>query len=539
MRGADLLVKTLSGLDVNRIFTLSGNQIMSVFDASIDENIDMLHFRHEAAAVYSADTFGRLTGSPGIALVTAGPGFANTLASLYVAMSAESPMVLLSGHSPIEQSGRGAFQEMAQSEMASKVTKGSWMVKDASLIGHDVVRAFQLARSGRPGPVHVALPFDVLESLSPNEKDLPNHEAKNFKSSLISDFDISEIMSVLRTAKRPLVLPGQAVFRQAGDALRRLTDLTGVPVVNMESPRGVNDPSLGAFAEIISESDLIVLLGKRLDFGLNFGDILSSNCKVVHVDHDQSAISQSVTSLKDTNRVIVEVHGDPLEILDLIIETTVWSADITWIEEVKTAILFQPSEWSEFADYNQEGPLHPLFVCRAIQSVLDRKESVFVSDGGEFGQWAQACISSQRRIINGPGGAIGGSIPAAIASRLVYRNATIIVALGDGTFGFHGMEFDTAIRNKLPFVAVVGNDARWNAEYQIQLREYGMVRTVGCELGNSRYDLVVQALGGHGENVTRMNELMPALHRALDSGLPACVNVSIQPIPAPLIRRSN
>ena len=148
------------------------------------------------------------------------------------------------------------------------------------------------------------------------------------------------------------------------------------------------------------------------------------------------------------------------------------------------------------------------------------------------------CISTPHRVINGPGGGIGGSIPTAIASRLAYPNATVVAMLGDGTFGFHGMEFDTAVRYNLPIIVVVGNDAKWNAECQIQIREYGHDRMVGCELGSARYDLVAQALGGHGENVTIGTELGPALHRALDSGLPSCINVSIQPVPAPIVTRT-
>ncbi|MEA2859355.1 MAG: hypothetical protein QOC72_1394, partial [Methylobacteriaceae bacterium] len=164
-------------------------------------------------------------------------------------------------------------------------------------------------------------------------------------------------------------------------------------------------------------------------------------------------------------------------------------------------------------------------------------EAIFVCDGGEIGQWAQALLSAPRRLINGVAGSIGSAIPFALAARLFEPRAPVIAVMGDGTFGFHMAEFDTAVRHDLPFVAVVGNDATWNAEYQIQLRAYGEARAHGCDLLPSRYDKVVEALGGHGEFVERIDDLAPTLERALASGKPACVNVMIERVAAPVIRR--
>ena len=196
-----------------------------------------------------------------------------------------------------------------------------------------------------------------------------------------------------------------------------------------------------------------------------------------------------------------------------------------WLKEVRDAIAYRPAEWDR---------LHTVQVLRALQPILDEHaESVFVCDGGEFGQWAQACLSAPHRVINGVAGSIGAALPFAVAARLAQPEAPVIAVMGDGTFGFHPAEIDTAVRYKLPFVAIVGNDARWNAEYQIQLRAYGSARAQGCELLPTRYDRVVAALGGHGEHVERGAELPAALARAAQSGLPACVNVAIERLPAP------
>jgi acetolactate synthase-1/2/3 large subunit len=176
--------------------------------------------------------------------------------------------------------------------------------------------------------------------------------------------------------------------------------------------------------------------------------------------------------------------------------------------------------------------MHPLAVCAALQPHVDAG-AILIADGGEFGQWVQAGVEAPVRLINGPSGSIGSAIPMAVAARLVHGDRPVIAALGDGTFGFHALELDTALRYGLPMVAVVGNDARWNAEHQLQLQHYGAARTVACELLPTRYDRVAEALGGHGEHVERPEELAPALARALGAGRPAVVNVLIDGVAAP------
>ena len=538
MRGSDLLIQTLSDLGTNQIFCLSGNQIMAIFDSSIESNIDLIHFRHEAAAVHAADTWGRLTNQPGIAMVTAGPGFANTLSALYVAMSAESPMVLISGHAQLAEQGKGAFQEMPQADMARPVTKSSWTCTNTEKIGYDIERACQIATTGRPGPVHIAIPVDILEaeliSNSPIKYQTTN---SNFKS--ITKSETQTLIEALNSANRPLALLGQGVNRLAKSRISEELLSARVPMINMESPRGVNDPSLGAFPEVLKESDLILLLGKKLDFGLKFGDdsALSSNAAIIHVDHDISVLEQARKAISRSERLIVSSQSDPLLTLNILNSPDIIVSQ-KWVCQVQSALKYKPQEWA-ILENSTKSPMHPLTVCKPIQEIFhNQKNAVFISDGGEFGQWTQASISTPNRIINGPSGAIGSSVPAAIAASIARPEATVIAMLGDGTFGFHCMEFDTAVRYNLRFVTIIGNDAKWNAEHQIQLRDYGSDRTIGCELNSSRYDLVVKALGGHGENVENSSEFAPALKRAINSDLPSCINVSINPAKAPSIKRS-
>jgi len=264
---------------------------------------------------------------------------------------------------------------------------------------------------------------------------------------------------------------------------------------------------------------------------------VAADCRFVVIDPEPAALQRALITLAPAARVRISALADPLAVAHGLAAGARTVGAPQWARDVQSAIRFRPSNWQTLAS-RPEGPLHAVEVGRAVQRILERsRDAVLVADGGEFGQWAQACASAPTRLINGPGGSIGSAIPFALAARLARPEATIIAMLGDGTFGFHLAEFDTAARGKLPFLAVVGNDACWNAEHQIQLRAYGRDRAYGCELLPARYDQTVAALGGHGEHVERAADLVPALERALASRRPACVNVMIERAPAPTVAR--
>ncbi len=540
MRGADALLRSLANAGVRHVFTLSGNHIMSVFDAAQDVGLDLIHTRHEAAAVHMADAWARITGKPGFALVTGGPGHANALSALYTALMAESPVVLLSGHAPHDEKGWGAFQEMKQAEMAAPVTKASWTCASAAAIGADVARAVRIARSGRPGPVHLSLPTDVLEShvdagaINSTEQFAPERAA-------IDEGSSAPILAALMAAKRPLILAGPASLTRTGrERLAILQSATGIACVGMESPRGINDPCLGAFAEVLAQADCILLLGKRLDFTLAFGKAPAFDPRCILLQIDPEPFELDRTRRAAADRAGASAVADVAAAIDALTEMARRNGRPDrddWLDEVRAAIAYRPAAWQR-ARSAEIGKLHPVEACRPLQRLLDsHPESVFVCDGGEFGQWAQACLRAPHRVLNGVAGSIGSALPFALGARLAKPNAPVIALMGDGTFGFHMAEIDTAIRYALSFVAVVGNDARWNAEYQIQLRRYGPDRLIGCELRPLRYDQVTQALGGHGEHVSAATDLPAALDRAQASDLPACIDVTIEGIAAPVISR--
>ncbi len=521
--GAHHLADTLEKAGVQYIFSLSGNQIMSVYDAAIDRPLKIIHTRHEAAAVHMADAWGRLTGTPGVALLTAGPGHLNAIGALYTAQMAESPMVLLSGHSPLAQQGQGAFQEVDQVAAAAPVVKAAWLVRDPASIASDLTRALHLASTGRPGPVHLSLPADVLEAevvLPPEKAPAPNNPDLAL---------VGTALDYLIAAERPLILAGPALCRSPHwHSVEKLARTVQAAALPMESPRGVDDPCLHYATTSLAQADLVLLAGKKLDFSLKFGQapFFAPDCRFVQIDADAS-------QLRAHPQVALHVHTVPGEFLNHLTAAALrrdWPA-IPWADQVEQARRRTPDNWPALA---RQHPVHPIGICTALQPFL-KDGATLVSDGGEFGQWVQAGLQCDHRLINGPAGSIGSALPMGLAACLARPDHPVFALMGDGTFGYHALEIDTALRYGVPLIVLVGHDARWNAEHQIQLNQF-QGRTHGCDLLPTRYDQLTQALGGHGEYVETNAQLTPAIERALGSGKPACINIAIDGAAAPLFR---
>jgi acetolactate synthase-1/2/3 large subunit len=385
------------------------------------------------------------------------------------------------------------------------------------------------------------LPTDVLESHSredrgPAQGDNEQRQAAREQVSL----DASPFVERLRRALRPLALVGPAgCTKRARERMAMLEAALGVPVVCMESPRGVADPSLGAFSQMLAKADCILLLGKRLDFTLKFGraPAIAADCAFLQVDAEDEEIERTRKAI--ASRLEHAATAPLFGAVQALTQSALRSAPAksSWLDEVRAAIEYRPPEWAR-ATSTLPGRLHPVQALAPLQSLLDaHPDSVFISDGGEFGQWAQACLRAPNRVINGVAGAIGPALPFAVAARIAKPHVPIIAVMGDGTFGFHPAEIDTAVRYQLPFVVVVGNDARWNAEHQIQVREYGAERAIGTDLLPTRYDQVARGFGGYGDLVTDAGQPLAAARRAIDSGLPAVLNVMIEGLAAPNVKR--
>src|SRR4051812_43690291 len=539
LRGADIVARSLERLGCERIFTLSGNHIMSLFDAALETRIDLVHVRHEAAAVHMADAWGRLTGQVGVAMVTGGPGHANAVGALYTALGAESPMVLLSGHAATWELGRGGFQEIRQADMAAPVSKAAWTATSAATLGREIGEAMGIATSGRPGPVHLSLPSDLLEErVESNAIVWPDARGASSIPAL-ADPVADAVLAAVAGARQPIIFAGPQLSNVSGRALLgRLEVATNAPAVIIESPRGIADATLGALSDLTRRADLIVLLGKALDFTTRWasGSGFDPDVRVISIDPEAALVERAGREMN--GRLVLGSIADVRNAAETLIAraATMKMRDGKWLGEARAALDNRPAAWAQIVS-QAPNRLHPAEVFRVLSPYVESDpDTVLICDGGEFAQWAQSMLPVRRRMINGVAGSIGGSLSFALAARLAEPKAPVFAVLGDGTIGFHLSEFETAVRRKLPFVAVLGNDALWNAESQIQLREYGRERMHGCELLPARYDLVVAALGGHGEFVEKPADLPGAIQRSLESGRPACINIMTESIAAPVIR---
>lgn len=531
MNGAALLTRTLRNAGVETVFSLSGNQIMPVFDASIDDNLRLIHTRHEAGAVYMADSFAQVTGGLGVALITAAPGFANALSAVYSARMNESPVLFLSGDSPVGENGNAPFQELDQCAMAAPVVKYTARPQTPEELGEMLAEAIRIALSGRPGPVHIALPFDVLNAtVSPDA--VPSADALVPPVQELTE--AGAVAAALGTAKRPVILVGPALNEgRGGGRAEALRKATGAPVICLESPRGLRDPALGAFVEVLNKADLVLGIGKVPDFTNGFmrPPAVAENLRLMFIDSETAALDRAKSL--GGERVEVMAQADAAASVDALLKICEPMDRADWLGIVDDAVTYR-------TDPATAPGIHPRAVCKGVQDALDAAdEAILICDGGEFGQWAQALVHAPMRVTNGLSGAIGGGTCYAIGAKVARPDATVIVLMGDGTAGFYLAEFDTAVREKVAFTAVIGNDSCWNAEHHIQLRDYGENRTVGCTLNpDARYDLAAAGLGCHGANVTEESGFPAALQTALASGKTACLDVRIASLAAPVFRRT-
>ncbi len=531
MRGSQRVIGALARRGVRTLFSLSGNQIMPLYDACIDAGIRIVHVRHEAAAVYMADAWSQVTGEVGVALLTAGPGITNGVSPLYSAAQSESPVLVLSGDSSIAEDGMGAFQAMDQASITRPLTKLSRRVDSREALATAVDQAISLALAPRRGPVHLALPFDLLRDETGIDA-LPALPPE-IGPPAAGEAEVAALAALFGEAQRPIVLGGPGSARALRrEAWRETETRLLAPVLSLESPRGLRDPSLGAFAEVLAQSDLVVLAGKPLDFTLGFGRAaaIGEAARVAVLDPDLAMLDRARRLLG--GRLALACRCEPSALLSRVTPARPSAERTAWLARVSTAIASRSLPAPPPAP---PGTIAPRALCEEVQRFLDTaSEPILVCDGGEFGQWAQAFCTAPLRIINGSSGAIGGGICYALAAKIARPQATVVAMMGDGTAGFHLMELDTAVREKAPFIAVIGNDLRWNAEYMIQLRTYGADRLVGCELAPSaRYHDAARALGGFGAPASTLEGLGRALREAAASGLPACVDVALAGQPAP------
>ena len=534
--GAQLICRALKLEGVRNIFALAGDHILPVLDVMADEDFRIIDTRHEQAAVHMADAWGRITEQPGVCMYTT-PGFANAIPGLTNALHTESPVISIAGCADRHDLGRGAQQEIDQVHMAAPMTKGSFLVDDTRRIPEFIGRAMRLAFSGRRGPVHLTIPIDLQEG-SVSEEQVVFYQPDEYrpKESVRGDPElVRQAIAVLRQAERPLVIAGSAAgYTLSGEVLQRFIETTRMPVFTEEQSRGLisdDHPYVFGFFERglnraaakVREADVVVLLGRKQDFTIGF-------CRPPHVAATARIVQIDPSALEiGRNRgVAVGIVGNVNSVLDQMTKEAADSAwkDLPWLDTLRSARASQAA-WTDTLA-RAETPMHALFVHKTIKSML-RAEDCLVFDGGDFCHFGRSLLPALKPkhwFYVSSLGMLGSSLPTALAAKIAYPDSRVIMLTGDGAFGFNGMEFDTAVRHGLNVVAILGNDSAWGIDRQIQLGLYG--RSVATDLRQTRYEQVVQGLGGYGEFVERAEELEAALQRAFASGRPALLNVAVQ-----------
>ncbi len=534
--GSHLICKALKLEGVKNIFALAGDHILPVLDVMAGQDFRIVDTRHEQAAVHMADAWSRITEQPGVCMYTT-PGFANAIPGLTNASHTEAPVISIAGCADTHDLGRGAQQEIDQVGMAGPMTKGSFMVHDARRIPEFIARAMRLAFNGRRGPVHLTIPIDVQEQ-NIDEDQVVFYKPEEYRagSSLLADPEkVRQAIALLRQAEKPLAVAGSAAgYTLSGEALQRFVETTRLPIVTEEQARGlISDDHPYAFgfferglnrvAGKLRDADVVVLLGRKQDFVIGF-------CRPPNVRADAKIIQIDPSPLEiGRNRgVAVGMLGDITSVLEQMTKEAanhVWK-ELPWLDELR-AVRAAQAEWAE--DLARPAtPMHALFVHKTVKSIL-RPDDCIVFDGGDFCHFGRSflpALKPKHWLYVSSLGMLGSSLPSALAAKIAYPDSRVFMLTGDGAFGFNGMEFDTAVRHKLNIVAILGNDSAWGIDRQIQLGLYG--RAVATDLRQTRYDQVVQGLGGFGEFVERPEDLAPALERALGAKCPALLNVAVE-----------
>jgi len=543
--GGRLLVKALKNEGVENIFALSGMHINSIFDACIDEGVRIIDTRHEQAAAHMAEGWARVTGKPGVCVVTAGPGVTDAITGAAVALQSASPAIIIAGRSTLTEFDKGSLQEMEQVPLMKLVTKWARTAYETKRVPEYVSMAFRHACGGRPGPVFLDIPNDVLDrEMEEEQVSFPT----GYRTETRPAGDpvlIERAVDLLLAATKPVTIAGSGVWwSPASQELQEFIEFMKLPLILTQMGRGSvpEDHPLcfGPTRVGTREADVVLVIGTRLNNTLAYGQppLFNPEGKWVQIDIEASEIGH--------NRAIdIGIVGDAKAILKQMLEgardRTKAREESPWVEECR-AYANSRRQRIEADLTSSNVPIHPLRLCQEIKDFLDRDATIVV-DGGDISAWGPTVLRVYHPghwLDVGPFSGLGPGIPFGIAAKLARPDKQVLTLVGDGTFGLNGMEFDTAVRHKIPFVTVIGNDGAWGMIKHRQEITYGQDRVIGTELGFTRYDRMVEALGGHGEYVKQPEEIRPALERAFASGLPACVNVETNPAAvSPLTSRTS
>nr|BBH93448.1 hypothetical protein KTA_16470 [Thermogemmatispora argillosa] len=532
--GGWLVAKILKREGVEVVFTLSGGHIAAIYDGCVREGIRVIDTRHEQAAVHAAEGWAKCTRRPGVALLTAGPGVTDGVTGVANAYLAGSPVLVIGGAAPLSLWDRGALQEMNQIDLLRPITKWARTVHETGRIPEYVAAAFRQMLNGKPGPVFLEIPMDVLNNLADTDNVTDPGEPQSYRPAgpiQPTPDQVEKAAALLEQAERPVIMAGSAVWWcDASEALRELAERIQAPVYLNGAGRGCLPPTHPLFfsasrRKALEGADTILAIGTRMDFRLNHGrpPLIPAEARLIWFDLAGEDIG--------VNRgADVGLVGDVgLAMRQVAAASKPYSGERAWLRFIREE---EARAWErDAAALNSDAvPIHPMRLCKEIRDFID-EETTVIGDGGDIVSYGGRVINVYRPgywLDAGPMGTLGTGTGFAMAAQLARPGKRVLILHGDGAFGLNGMEFESMVRHKLPVVSVIGNDGAWG---QIKHPQKALIgHATAAELAPGiRYDKMVEALGGYGELVERPEEIRPALERAFASGLPACINVLIDP----------
>jgi acetolactate synthase I/II/III large subunit len=533
---AALIARFLKARGVDRVFGLCGGHVMPTWMRLDAEGVRIVDVRDERAAVYMAHADAELTGGLGVALVTAGPGVTNAMTGIANAHVSRAPVLVLSGTPPRAQENRGALQDMAHTDFVRPLTRYARTVREPDLVLQEldeaVARAF--GQGGEPGPVFLDFPVDTLRAEVSAAVQLPERFMPTARPRLLPDPDaVKQAVDVLWSAKRPLVISGRGA-RGAGGPLVKLLDRLGAVYLDTGESRGLvpeEHPAVVAAMRgtVMQQADVIVTLGRKLDFQLAYGS------PAVFADAQFVRIADTAAELRDNRRGAAAILATPADALEAILAAAgdrVPATDRAWAADMRRQHLARADKLLTTmanAAPGSDGLMHPNRLVAALRDALPA-DAVVVADGGDFLSFARVGLHASTYLDPGSLGCIGVGTPFGVAAALACPERLVLVATGDGAFGFNAMEIDTAVRHQAPVLIVVANNGSWAIEVRDQQETHGKV--VGTRLQFADHAAMARAFGAHGERVERAEDLPAAIARAKDvlaQGRPALLDVLVTP----------
>ena len=529
--GARLIAEFLARRGVRQIYGLCGGHIQPIWDEAARAGIQIVDVRHECAAVYMAHAQADLTGSLGVAMVTAGPGLTNAITGIANASASRSPVLVISGRPPRPQAGMGALQDMPQGELIRPICRRVEVVYERHHILPRLEAAVRAAEGvgTHAGPAYIDFPTDLLRADVPDaDVDHLFFEPRSPESPGPSQDAVSKAASLIREGKRLLVISGKGA-RTGGNELSAFLEASGALYLDTAESRGVipldHSSSVPASrARAMAEADVIVTVARKLDFQLAYGSraVFSDDAKFVR-------LGASGDELFDNRPGDAELLGDVAASLRALTEAGAVPerVDTEWIESLRA---YDREKTEKFVARMGEQPpgsdgyMHPSSLLAAVNEIID-EDTIVVADGGDILSFARGGLRAETYLDPGPLGCLGVGVPFATSAALNFPGRRVIAVIGDGSFGLTAMEIDTAVRSGARAVFIVANNESWGIERNDQLVGYDG-NLVGVELPDCRYDRVAAGLGAYAERVEKPEDLADAIERALENA-PALLDVTV------------